>query len=71
MLIVLDIQGAVYNLYDPEIASLHLLGDEDNYMFCTGNLSETAITSFSSIHECNKFCRLLCLKLRPKKTSAQ
>ena len=53
-LIVLDIQGAGYNLYDPEIASLHLLGDEGNYMFCTGNLSETAITSFFGIHECNK-----------------
>ncbi|CAB4042364.1 transient receptor potential cation channel subfamily M member 6-like, partial [Paramuricea clavata] len=70
-LIVLDIQSAGYNLYDPEIASLHLLGDEGNYMFCTGNLSETAITSFFSIHECNKFCRLLSLKLRPKKTNAQ
>ena len=32
-LIVLDIQGTGYTLYDPEIASLDLLGDEGNYQF--------------------------------------
>lgn len=68
-LIVLDIQGAGYTLYDPEIATLQLLSDEGNYMFCTGNLSETAIKGFFSAHDCNKFCKLLDLKLRPKKTN--
>ena len=70
-LIVLDIQGAGYNLYDPEIASLCLLGEEGNYMFCTGNLSEITIKSFFAVHECNKFCKLLGLKLRPEKNSCK
>ena len=61
-LIVSDIQGAGNNLYDPEIASLCLLGEEGNYMFCTGNLSKITIKSFIAVHECNKFCKLLGLK---------
>ena len=64
-LIVLDIQGAGYTLYDPEIASLDLLGDEGNYQFCTGNLSHIAMNNFFDNHKCNKYCNLLKLKLRP------
>ncbi|KAK3754933.1 hypothetical protein QZH41_019354 [Actinostola sp. cb2023] len=45
-LIVLDIQGAGYTLYDAEMASLDLLGEEGNYQFCTGNLSHTAMNNF-------------------------
>ena len=45
-LIVLDIQGAGYTLYDPETASLDLLSDDSTYQFCTGNLSEIAMTIF-------------------------
>ena len=64
-LIVLDIQGAGYTLYDPEIASLDLLSDDGTYQFCTGNLSEIAMKNFFEKHQCNKFCKLLGLKLAP------
>lgn len=64
-LIVLDIQGAGYTLYDPEIASLDLLGDEGNYQFCTGNLLHIAMENFFDDHVCNKYCNLLKLTLRP------
>ena len=45
-LIVLDIQGAGYTLYDPEIVSLDLLSDDGTCQFCTGNLSEIAMKNF-------------------------
>lgn len=64
-LIVLDIQGAGYALYDPEIASLDLLSDEGTYQFCTGNLSDIAMQKFFDQHQCNEYCKLLKLKLRP------
>lgn len=41
-LMVLDIQGTGHKLYDPEIASSELL-ENDEFLFCTGNLSQTAI----------------------------
>ena len=60
-LMVLDIQGIGYNLCDPEIASSRLREGDDKspILFCTGNLSETAINNFLTGHSCNKFCRLL------------
>ena len=64
-LIVLDIQGAGYTLYDPEIASLHLVNDDGTYQFCTGNLSEIAMKKFFEKHQCNKYCKLLGLKSVP------
>ena len=45
-LIVFDIQGAGYTLYDPEIASFDLLTDDGTYQFCTRNLSEIATKKF-------------------------
>jgi len=64
-LIVLDIHGAGYTLYDPEIASLDLLNDDRTYQFCTGNLSEIAMKRFFEIHQCNKYCKLLGLNSVP------
>jgi len=64
-LIVLDIQGAGYTLYDPEIASLDLLTGDGTYQFCTGNLSEIAMNKFFEKHQCNKYCKLLGLTLVP------
>ena len=58
-LMVLDIQGANYSLCDPEIASSQLVDDNDNILFCNGNLSSQAIDTFVSQHVCNKFCKLL------------
>ena len=58
-LMVLDIQGADYSLCDPEIASSQLVDDNDNILFCNGNLSSQAIDTFVSQHVCNKFCKML------------
>ena len=53
-LIALDIQGAGYLLYD-----------DGTYQFCTGNLSEIPIKNVFEKHQCNKYCKLLGLKLAP------
>ena len=60
-LMVLDVQGAGYSLCDPEIASSQLVDDEENILFCNGNLSSQAIDTFDAQHVCNKFCKLLLL----------
>lgn len=60
-LMVLDLQGSGHLLYDPEIASTKLL-EENEYMFCAGNLSENAIETFLQNHQCNMFCKLIGLK---------
>lgn len=62
---VLDIQGSGYTLYDPEIASADLQSEDGGYQFCTGNLAQNAIESFFEVHQCNSYCKLLKLKLRP------
>ena len=38
-LLLVDIQGCKYNLYDPEIASVKGASDEQGFRFCLGNLS--------------------------------
>ena len=62
---VLDIQGSGYTLYDPEIASAEIHNEDGGYQFCTGNLAGRAIESFFEVHQCNSYCKLLKLKLRP------
>ena len=64
-LIVLDVQGAGFNLYDPEIASAELTDDKGSLRFCNGNLAKEAINNFFSKHKCNFYCRILKLKLLP------
>ena len=59
---LVDIQGSNYNLYDPEIASTDLVVDQE-ILFCVGNLSATAMTTFFSAHACNQYCKML--KLEP------
>ena len=58
-LVVLDIQGFGYTLCDPEIATTTHKDDEDNFYFCTGNLSTQANDTFLSGHSCNKYCNML------------
>lgn len=59
-LMVLDIQGTGYSLYDPEIASTDLLDEyESSVQFCAGNLSVQAINRFLEMHICNKYCGML------------
>ena len=57
---VLDIQGTGYNLYDPEVASTKLQDEETkSLLFCCGNLSTNAIDLFLSSHKCGKYCAFL------------
>lgn len=56
-LMLLDIQGCGYRLFDPEIASAKLVDDEDNeILFTAGNLSKEAISTFFKEHVCNYYC---------------
>ena len=63
---VVDIQDSGYTLYDPEIASKEAHDEKGNHLFCSGNLSHQAIDGFFTLHNCNKFCKLLKLSLQPK-----
>jgi len=57
-LMLLDIQGSRYSLYDPEIATADLI-DEGEVFFCCGNLSSTSIDTFKEEHFCNKYCDMV------------
>ena len=52
-----DIQGCDYFLFDPEVASKELKSNE--FFFCTGNLSISAINNFIESHKCNWYCEQL------------
>ena len=58
-LMVLNLQGSSHMLFDPEVASEKLVGEENEFMFCAGNLSAEAIKTFVHNHKCNKFCQLV------------
>lgn len=67
-MMLLDIQGSMFNLYDPEIATPELSDDSDSsgeVYFCAGNLSHLSISKFNSEHSCNKFCDMLKLSSEP------
>jgi hypothetical protein len=53
------IQGCGCTLFNPEIASKQIVSEDDSaYLFCTGNLSITAINNFIGKHTCNLYCQL-------------
>ena len=58
---VVDIQGTDHMLYDPEIASAEQF-DNNELLFCTGNLSHEAIDLFVSNHLCKNYCKSLGLQ---------
>ena len=60
-IMILDMQGSGYHLFDPEIASQKLIEDEE-VLFSTGNLSTTVISNFIRVHNCNVYCNLLGLQ---------
>ena len=67
-LMLLDIQGSFFKLYNPEIATTDLLVndaslDSKEVNFCAGNLSCIAIDDFKSKHSCNKYCDVMSLKV--------
>lgn len=66
-LMLLDIQGSFFKLYDPEIATTDLLANDESLgskevNFCAGNLSCVAIDSFKSKHICNIYCEMMSLE---------
>ena len=62
-ILLVDIQGSGYTLYDPEIATTDGSFDEQNKLrFCMGNLAVVAKDNFFKQHTCNKFCELADLK---------
>lgn len=60
-----DIQGSKYSLYDPEISTQNFMDDDELY-FCCGNMSTTGMEYFLSEHECNKYCQMLKLGQEPE-----
>ena len=64
-LLLVDIQGCGYCLFDPEIASADLYsadGDDRQILYCAGNLSTRAIDKFVATHKCNALCGVLGLE---------
>ncbi len=57
-LMITDIQGSGYTLFDPEIASADVLDGDANILFCAGNLTSFAINEFKANHVCNEYCRM-------------
>ena len=50
-LVLLDIQGSPFTLYDPEIATAKIMDKEHHEIyFCCGNWSSVAIAAFLSDH---------------------
>ena len=62
-LMLLDIQGSDFTLYDPEIATVLDAVDTNNLHFTMGNMSVAACSNFSDRHVCNKYCKALNLDI--------
>ena len=61
-LLLVDLQGSGYNLYDPEIATADDLNHSSTErFFCAGNLNELAFDNFFTHHKCNIYCKLISL----------
>ena len=56
--LLVDLVGADYKLYDPDIATVETLTEAPSAeeLFYIGNFRETAINNFSTAHKCNGFC---------------
>ena len=65
-LMLLDIQGSGYQLYDPEIATAELCDNTSEIYFCCRNLSTIAMGEFSKKQVCNKYCEMLDLPEMPQ-----
>ena len=62
-LMLLDIQGSAFTLYDPEIATAQIMDKEHHEIyFCCGNCSSLAITAFQSDHVWSEYCDMMDLK---------
>ena len=54
---LVDIQGAGMKLCDPEIASSELLSEDQQYLYCAGNMSLQPIGNFVKNLSCNRYCK--------------
>eukprot|EP00111_Clytia_hemisphaerica_P013962 TCONS_00041108-protein len=61
-IILTDIQGSIFKLYDPEISTLVHQDEDSEFYFCSGNLSLIAFQRFRKEHKCNEYCRMLGMK---------
>ena len=62
-IMLLDIQGSEFQLYDPEIATEEIMDKEHHEIyFCCGNCSTVAIEAFLKDHICNEYCEMMNLK---------
>ena len=52
-LLLVDIQGLGWRLYDPEIATVGSSFDGEELLFCMGNLSTEALKTFFEQHVCS------------------
>ena len=53
-LMLLDIQGSKYDVYDPEIATENVMDEEsDEFYFCCGNCTSHGKAQFLESHKCN------------------
>ena len=53
---LIDLQGAAYNVYDPEIATLELQSAADQELFsCAGNSLKVVVENFKKNHKCGVF----------------
>ena len=59
-LMLLDIQGSKFDLYDPEIATADIMDDEESEIyFCCGNCTSVRIDEFLKGHKCNDYCKMM------------
>ena len=61
-MLLVDLHGSMFKLYDPEIATSEFTSDTDESYFCAGNLSQVSNDNCFKTHECNKHCKLMRLK---------
>ncbi|KXJ05549.1 Transient receptor potential cation channel subfamily M member 6 [Exaiptasia diaphana] len=65
-----DIQGSSYHLYDPEISSENITSEETGELnFCCGNCTSIGIKNFMQSHKCNEFCQMMGLKYNSKEST--
>ena len=58
-LMLLDIQGPKYNLYDPEITTTNIMDEDSEIYFCCGNCTTIGIQQFLNHHKCNEYCKMM------------
>lgn len=59
-MMLVDLQGSMFQLYDPEIATTELTSkNSDEFYFCAGNLSQVTINEFKKEHKCNRYCVMM------------